>query len=315
MGPPGPPGWPPPEAAPPNGPTPGSSRRRWIIAAAAVLAAAAVAVTLVFTLGGPSTTGGRAVPRADTSNAVVNAFIKLETARYNAPSATADSAPQPNAAAYAQVSCQRDLAEMRNDGSGPPPSPPVGALRFTFAIVSTTPTTDGRLVLRLSRTVVATQDVGDGLFYVQKEAGGWRVCGLFPDTQPPDPSTNGGSGQPAPTDNSGGTGDGGSPAQTVANGPQGLLDGAVRAINQGLVGTAAQAICLGDPGSLNVVENWISAHDQVAVRSLDTTTGGGATPAHLQVTPPGQAPATYTALVQPTGSTQGGPCLAQIQQS
>jgi hypothetical protein len=253
---------------------------------------------------------------------VVNAFIAVETARYNAPSATADSAPQPNAAAYAKVSCQRDLAEMRNDGSGPPPpTVPAGALRFTFAVVNITPTTNGRLVLRLSRTVVATQDVGDGLFYVQKESGAWKVCGLFSDTQPPDTSTNGGSagtsgsGQPSPTDNSGGSGGGSSPAQTVANGPQGFLDGVVQAINQGLVGTAAQAVCLGDPGSLTVVEGWISAHDQVAVQSLDTTGGGGATPAHLHVTPPGQASATYTALVQPSGSVQGGPCLAQIQQS
>jgi len=322
MRPPGPPGWPPPGAAPPSGPPSGSPRRRWMIAAATVLAAAAVALTLVFTLGGHATTAGRAVPSADTSGAVVNAFIALETARYNAPSATVDSAPQPNAAAYARVSCKQDLAEMRNDGSGPPPpSPPVGPLRFTFAIVNITPTKDSRLVLRLARTVVATQDVGDGLFYVQKESGAWKVCGLFSDTEPPDPSAgggsagSGGSGQPSPSDNGSGAGAGSAPAQTVANGPRGFLDGVVQAINQGLVGTAAQAVCLGDPGSLNVVEGWISAHDQVAVQSLDTIAASGTTPARLQVTPPGQASATYTAAVQPSGSVQGGPCLAQIQQS
>jgi hypothetical protein len=310
-------GWTPPMgppsglSGPPTAPLPGSSRR-WIIAVAAVVVVLAVAITLVFTLGGNHTVAGTATPATD-ARTVAQTFLNLETQRYN--SGTQTSTPPPSAAAYAGVSCAQDLNEMRGNSATPPPLSPPHQI-FAFAIVSITPASNGHQLLRLSRYTPATGDVADGLFTLQREAGKWTVCGLFPDTHPPDPGTSGsggsgGSAQPPPPTGDGGADGGATPTQTNATVPQGFLDGFVQAVNSGQVGTAAEAICLGDPGSESVAEGWISAHDQVAVQSVDATpNAGGGIPARLQVTGAGQLPATYTALIQQASS---GPCVAQIQ--
>jgi hypothetical protein len=312
-------GWVPPKGPPSGLPTPPAgppgSTRRWIIAVAAVVVVLAVAVTLVFTLGGSHTVVGKATPATD-ARTVAQTFLHLQTQRYNAGSTT--STPPPAAAAYAGVSCAQDLSQMRGNGANPPPLSPPHKL-FYLAILSISPASNGHQLMRISRYTVATGDVADDLFTLQREAGKWTVCGLFPDTQPPDPAGSSdaggsdGSGQPAPTTASSATDDGAPSTHTDATGPQGFVDGFAQAINSGQTGTAAEAICLGDPGSESVAEDWISAHDHVAVQSLDTaSSAGGGITARLQVTAAGQAPASYTALIQQASS---GPCLAQIQPS
>jgi hypothetical protein len=272
-------------------PTPSPSKHGRIIATAAAIVVVAVAVTLAFTVGSRKPITGKPTPATD-GHTVAQTFVNLETERYNAGSAT--NTPEPSETAYAGVSCARDLAEMHGNGAHPAPLNPPHHL-YSFAIVSISPTTSGRQLLRIARTTLASGDVGDGLFSLQRESGRWTVCGLFPDTQPSDPNANSGNG----TSGDNGGGDAGSrssggPAMQSSD-LQRFLDTFTHAVATGQVGSVAEAICADDPQADRPIESWTSEHAQIRAQVSTTGTVGGS--ASLQVSATGQPPTTYTAVI------------------
>lgn len=257
---------------------PPSSRRAWIIAAVAVVVVVAVALTLVFTLGGDHGVAGRPASVND-ARTVAQTFANLETERYN--SGTLDSAPDPSVAAYAGVSCARDLAEMRGNGARPAPLNPPHRY-YSFAIEAITAGPSGHQLLRIARTTLSSGDVGTGLFTLQRESGRWVVCGLFPDTEPADP-TNGGQGSGGNGSAGSGAPGGGSGADSSGAGSssgeptqpsdlQQFLNDFGHAVAAGEVGTAAQAICTDDPEADGPIESWTSAHAQITSQVKTTGT-------------------------------------------
>lgn len=307
----GPAGWPPPMGPPgsppssPGGPT-GPSRRTWLLVGIAAVVIAAVALTLVFTAGGSHTATGHATTSPDPKT-VAQTFLRLETARYNAGT----QAPDPTRAEYGSVSCRADLAQMKaGSGNTLPPAPP--SPHYSFAIDSITSTSGGRLLMRATRTDNTTGDQGDGLFYIQRESGAWKICGLFDSTQPPDnagdgPGGAGSSGGAAPPQPSAGSPPGGGQS---ASGPQGFLSTFAQAVSSGLVGTAASSICV-DASSLDsAVLGWTNAHAHVQVQTVDTSGGPAGASARIQVSTPDQDPATYGLVLQPQS---GGWCIEDVQ--
>jgi uncharacterized membrane protein YgcG len=309
-----PPGWtpawgpgdqpPPPSSS--AGPPPGRSprRRKAIIVTLAAGVVVATATTLAFALGGNDTVLRGQPTAASDPRTVAQIFVNLETERYNA--GTESSTPAPSAAAYAGVSCQQDLTEMRGNGASPPPLASPHKL-FSFSIVSISPAAKGTQSLRIARTTLSTKDTGDGLFTLQREAGKWRVCGLFPDSDPSAPTSgsggSGGNGASAGNSNDGsGNNSGGGNTEPPSTAPTGVagamqtfLVGFSNAVAAGQAGTAAQAVCVDDPSAIPPIESWVSAHAQVNATIKTVGTKGGS--ASLQVSIPAKAPATYTAVI------------------
>jgi hypothetical protein len=261
-------------------------------------------VTLVFTLGGGGhrTVAGHATP-FNTARSVAQTFARLETARYNAGSAT--STPDPTRAQYGSVACRADLAQMQAGTKAAPPPAPAHP-RYTFAIASITPTTRGRQLLRITQTDTTTDEQADGLFYMQRESGAWKVCGLFDNTAPPDTadgsggsggSGSGGSGVSAPPTDGSPSGD------QSASDPHSFLNVFAQAVSSGQVGTAASSICLDAPSLDTAVLGWTDAHAVVTVQAVDTSGGSADTSARIQISASGVAPATYgLELQQQTGT-------------
>lgn len=231
--------WQPP--APPPRPTGG---RQWLVPTVVGVAAIAVVVTLAVTLGGASGQTGRAAANTD-ARTVAQTFANLESRRYNADQDT----PNPSSAAYGSVSCRADLVEMRKD-DGTPPRLRTGQRLYTFAVKSIKPTSGGRQLLTIARTTLASKEVGDGLFYLQRESGRWKVCGLYPDTEPPDDSGSGSSpssgAEPLPSSG------GGSSEEDV----RGFADSFAEAVSTGVVGLVDTSICPDDPEAKGPIEGW-----------------------------------------------------------
>lgn len=262
------------------GPKPAGGRQ-WLVPTVVGVVAIAVVVTLASTLGGNSGTAGRAVADTD-ARTVAQTFANLESARYNAGGE--DDPPKPSSAAYGNVSCRADLAEMRED-DGTPPNPAAGQRLYSFAVESIEPATDGRRLLTIARTTLATKEIGDGLFYLQREGGRWKVCGLFPDTSPPDPDS--GSAPSGGEPPSSGTGDD----------VRGFAESFAESVSTGVIPLVDTAICADDPEAKGPIEGWTNAHAHVTVQSV--TVGGTGGAAHLEVTEPGQAPQSATIVVVP----------------
>jgi hypothetical protein len=255
---------------------------------------AVVVVALAVTLGGHSGTPGRAAAATD-ARTVAQTFANLESARYNADEDT----PKPSSAAYGSVSCRADLAEMRQD-DGTPPEPTTGQRLYSFAVESIKPASDGRQLLTIARTTLASKQVGDGLFYLQREGGRWTVCGLFPDTEPPDPgsgSSPSGGGEPPS-----------SPGGSAADDVRGFADSFAQAVGTGVVELVDTAICPDDAEAKGPIEDWTNAHAHVTVRSVTAGTPGGA--ADLEVTEPGRAPQAATIIVVRASGT--GFCIEAL---
>lgn len=260
-------------------PQPGGGRQ-WLLPTMVGAVVIVVVVALAVTLGGRTSTTGRAAAQTD-ARTVAQTFANLESARYNADQDT----PNPSSAAYGGVSCRADLAEMRKD-DGAPPRPASGPRLYGFAVKSIKPASGGRRLLTIARTTLATKEVGDGLFYLQREGGKWKVCGLFPDTEPTDDGP--GSGSPP---------SGGGSADDV----RGFADSFAQAVSTGVVELADMAICPDDTAAKGPIEGWTTAHAHVTVRSVTGGAPGGVV--DLEVTEPGQDPLSATiTVVRDSGS-------------
>jgi hypothetical protein len=276
----------------------------------------AVAVALVLTLpqhhmaiegharGASGTSASQ--QRGDDPHAVAERFAALESARYNANSAQLPEATQ---ADYGGVSCHADLARM--PATGPALSAPVGPPHYMFAVASVIPAADGRSILRIVRTDRTTGEVDSALFYLQKESGSWRVCGLYPDTQPPDAGSDqtAANGDPAAptTESDGNLANPGAGGVLSAN-ARGFLDTFIHAVRAGLVGTAAQAICLDDADADGAVQAWTTTRSRVDVQAIDDSAATGAS-ARIQVAQPGHPPTTYGLILS---QTLGRWCIEQL---
>lgn len=177
-----------PEQAP-GAPEPDTAR--WLLPG--IAAVLAIALIVVFAVGGTPTVAGQATPATDRRT-VAETFATLESERYNDGTVTAT--PPPSAAAYASVSCLHDLAQMRGYGASPPP---LASPRHLYKIVvaSITPAGNETDLLTLDRTAMATGQIVQTNFTLLREAGTWRVCGLFADTQPSSTTTGGVTGPDA----------------------------------------------------------------------------------------------------------------------
>jgi hypothetical protein len=275
-----------------------------------------IVLILLLTLGKHhSVLSGHAMPAPATNRnqgssnpqTVADQFIALESARYNSGTPT----PSATRTVYASVSCAADLAQM--PATGPVSNRSLTPPRYEFSRQPTIiPLMGGRDLLRIARTDTASGDVGDGLFFLQKESGAWKVCGLFPSTQPSVADADGGEGTAQATS----TTSPGSDTNGLSNGDQPVnardfLDNFAHTVGSGLFGTAAQSICVDNAAADTSVENWARAHANIVVQSIDTSGDPAAASARIQVTPPGQQPATYGLILQQSNSTW---CVESLQQ-
>lgn len=279
----------------PDSPPP-TTWQRWIAAAALVVVAAVATVLVVLTgQGNPNT----ARPDARTVAAM---FADLEARRYNA------SNPPPHAtrATYAAVSCEADLAQMSVIG---PPLPPLPTHpRYTFAVTSIKATQDGRDLLTITETDTASGNTGDGLFYLQQQQQGWRVCGLYKNTEPSPQATNG-------TSIAGGASTNTRSGASVSTAVQQFLSTVGASVAAGDFGTALEAVCTQDPAATAAdapVESWAQGHARIQVDlPIDTSGGPAIASARIHVSQSGHAPVTYGLVLQ---QDAGRWCIDQIQQ-
>ncbi len=280
----------------PSGPTPGSGGRQWLVPSIVGVVVVAVVVALAVVLGG-SSTPGRAAAGTD-ERTVAQTFANLEDIRWNAGSP--DNPPNASSAAYASVSCKADLAEMRKDDVKPA-QPKPGPQLYTFAIKSIAPSTRGRQLLTITRTTLASKETGDGLFYLQQESGKWKVCGLFADTEPPDPDASPSSGsEPPPSDSappSAPGGGGGSEQEQVRS----FANSFAEAVGTGVFPLVHNAICADDQAADGPIQQWTNAKAQVTVQSITAGATGGS--AKLQVSGPGLPSSTPTIVIGPENGT------------
>jgi hypothetical protein len=272
----------------PSGPAPGSGRQ-WVVpgVVGVVVVVAVIVAAVVF---GGSSTPGRAAAGTD-ERTVAQTFVNLEDARWNA--GTPDNPPNASSIAYGSVSCKADLAEMRKDDAKPP-QPKPGPKLYSFAIKSIAPSTQGRQLLTVTRTTLASKETGDGLFYLQQESGKWKVCGLFDDTEPPDPGAAPSSGSEPPpggSDSAPPSAPGASEQAQVQDFAESFAD----SVALGVFALVQHSICADDTAAVPTIQQWTTAHATVKVVSV--TAGGSGGSAKLQVSGSGVAPSTPTIVI------------------